>query len=108
MAKWLKTTECIAFDVVDRVARITLNRPDKRNTLTPHTLAELQAALLEADDRTDVHVIVLAGAGKDFCAGYDLAGAYAGQDASGGQNYRSNNGTLDDDCTSGTFLRSRL
>ena len=98
MAKWLKTTECIAFDVLDRVARITLNRPDKRNTLTPQTLAELQAALLEADDRTDVHVIVLAGAGKDFCAGYDLAGAYAGHDAGDGPGYRSNNGTLDDDC----------
>jgi enoyl-CoA hydratase len=98
MPKWLKSTECISFDVVDRVARITLNRPDKRNTLTPQTLVELHAALLEADDRTDVHAIVLAGAGKDFCAGYDLAGAYAGQGADEGAAYRSTNGTLDDDC----------
>jgi len=98
MAKWLKSTECIRFDVADRVARITLNRPDKRNTLTPQTLAELQAALLEADDRTDVNAIVLAGAGKDFCAGYDLAGAYAGQGGDDAPAYRSTSGTLDDDC----------
>jgi enoyl-CoA hydratase len=103
MGKWLKTTECIGFDVVERVARITLNRPDKRNALSAQMLAELHDALLEADDRTDVHAIVLAGAGKDFCAGYDLAGAYSG--ASGGPAaagdasiYRSANATLDDDC----------
>ena len=97
MGKWLKTTECIRFDVAERVARITLNRPDKRNALSAQMLAELHAALLEADDRTDVHAIVLAGAGKDFCAGYDLAGAYAG--ASGDASaYRSANATLDDDC----------
>jgi len=98
MSKWLKTTDCIRFDVAERVARITLDRPDKRNALTPQTLSELADALLEADDRTDVHAIVLAGAGKDFCAGYDLAGAYAGQGASDGPAYRSINGTLDDDC----------
>src|SRR5690349_14347903 len=98
MAKWLKTTDCIRFDVVERVARITLNRPDKRNTLTPQALAELHAALLEADDRTDVHAIVLAGAGKDFCAGYDLAGAYAGQGSDDGSSYRTVNANLDDDC----------
>ena len=98
MPKWLKTTECIRFDVAERVARITIHRPEKRNALTPQTLAELADALLEADDRTDVHAIVLAGAGKDFCAGYDLAGAYAGQGAEDGPAYRSVNGTLDDDC----------
>ena len=41
-------------------------------------IAELHDAFLEADARTDVNVIVLQGAGKDFCAGYDVAGAYAG------------------------------
>lgn len=97
MAKWLQSTETLTFQVAERVARITLNRPDKRNALTPQALAELSDALLEADDRTDVHAIVLAGAGRDFCAGYDLTGAYAGQGASDGPAYRSQNGTLDDD-----------
>lgn len=98
MAKWLQTTETLTFSVAERVARITLNRPDKRNALTPQALAELSDALLEADDRTDVHAIVLAGAGRDFCAGYDLTGAYAGQGASDGPAYRSQNATIDDDC----------
>ncbi|WP_022979110.1 crotonase/enoyl-CoA hydratase family protein [Ideonella sp. B508-1] len=98
MPKWLKTTETLSFDVAHRVARITLNRPDKRNALTPAMLSELSDALLEADDRTDVHAIVLAGAGKDFCAGYDLAGVYAGLGAGNEPSYRSTNGTLDDDC----------
>jgi enoyl-CoA hydratase len=98
MAKWLKSNETITFEVSDRIARITLNRPEKRNTLTPVLLDELQAALMEADDRTDVNAILLAGNGKDFCAGYDLAGVYAGYGADGGPSYRSVNGTVDDDC----------
>ena len=98
MSKWLQTSETLTFEVVEHVARITLNRPDKRNALSPQAVGELHDALLEADDRTDVNVIVLAGAGKDFCAGYDLAGAYAGQGASDATAYRSVNGTIDDDC----------
>jgi len=98
MAKWLKTTDTLTFAVGDRVARITLARPDKRNALTPASLAELADALLEADDRTDVHAIVLAGAGKDFCAGYDLAGAYAGQGGADEPAYRSTGSSIDDDC----------
>ena len=98
MPKWLQTSETLTFAVGDRVARITLNRPEKRNALTPATLGELADALLEADDRTDVHAIVLAGAGKDFCAGYDLAGAYAGQGMADAPVYRSANATVDDDC----------
>ena len=70
--KWLKSTECVSFEVRDSVARITLNRPDKRNALSAPTLRELHQALLEADDRRDANVILLSGAGKDFCAGYDL------------------------------------
>ncbi|WP_223448939.1 crotonase/enoyl-CoA hydratase family protein [Pseudomonas sp. BF-R-19] len=96
MAKWIKTAEFVYFEVSERVARITLNRPDKRNALSPEMVSELHDALMEADDRTDVHVIVIQGAGKDFCAGYDLAGAYAGVGAEQ-VSYRSLNGTVDDD-----------
>lgn len=100
--KWLKSTEAVSFEVADQVARITLNRPDKRNALSGKMLDELHQALLEADDRTDVNAILLEGAGKDFCAGYDLTDSYGGG-ASGGQpeydpaKYRTRAGTLDDD-----------
>jgi len=102
MNKHLNNPEYLLFDVNDRVARITLNRPEKRNALFPKMLEELGRALLEADDRNDVNVVILEGAGKDFCAGYDLAGHYAG--LSGGKTpwdesrYRTINGTIDDDC----------
>ena len=99
--KWLKSTECVSFEVQDSVARITLNRPEKRNALSALTLRELHQALLEADDRTDVNVILLAGAGKDFCAGYDLTDSYGGKADTGPDYdpalYRTRAGTLDDD-----------
>lgn len=103
MGKWLKSTELLQFEVSERVARITLNRPEKRNALSHPMLQELHGALLEADDRTDVNVIVLAGAGKDFCAGYDLITSYSDRkaDEAGATrevSYRSVSGTIDDDC----------
>jgi enoyl-CoA hydratase len=102
MNKHLRSTEYLLFSVENRIARITLNRPDKRNALHPAMLTELRDALLEADDRNDVNVVILEGAGKDFCAGYDLAGAYAGFE--GGtppwdvDRYRTTNKSIDDDC----------
>ena len=100
--KWLKSTDGIAFEVAGNVAGITLNRPDKRNALSGQMIREIHEALLEADDRTDVNVILLAGAGRDFCAGYDLTSSYGGgADAEGPDydpaRYRSRAGTLDDD-----------
>jgi enoyl-CoA hydratase len=105
MGKWLKTTELIRFDVKDRVARITLNRPDKRNALSTPLVRELHDALWEADDRADVNVIILEGAGKDFCAGYDLVTSYSDRKADEASDapaeevsYRSVAATYDDDC----------
>lgn len=99
MPRYLKSTNHIIFDVSDHVARITLNRPEKRNSLSPEMIAELHDALLEADARTDVNAILLAAAGKDFCAGYDLGSVYAADAGSGADEpqYRSHNATLDDD-----------
>jgi len=54
------------------VARITLNRPEKRNALSNELRTELFAALEAADCDDDVRVVVLRGAGKCFSAGYDL------------------------------------
>lgn len=99
MRKWLHTTEHLRFQVQDRVARITLNRADRRNALSWELLTELRGALLEADDLTAVAVIVLEGAGPDFCAGYDMKSAYARYAAEGGASldYRSGSGSFDDD-----------
>ncbi len=67
--------ENILFDVDDRTATITLNRPDARNALSPQLLVELLDALDEAADNADVGVVVVTGAGdKAFCAGGDLGG----------------------------------
>jgi enoyl-CoA hydratase len=99
--KWLRTTECLAFEVEGAVARITLNRLDKRNALSRTLLRELREALLEADDRKAVRCVVLAGAGKDFCAGYDMAAASpAGAPAEEGYDpalYRRAADGIDDD-----------
>ena len=83
MGKWLQSNEHLTFEVRERVARITLNRPDRRNALSWEMLSELRAALLEADDLRSVSVIVLGGAGPDFCAGYDMKSAYARYAAEG-------------------------
>src|SRR3954447_3316998 len=104
MGKWLETTELIRFEVKDRIARITLNRPDKRNALSTALVRELHDALWESDDRTDVNVIILEGAGKDFCAGYDLVTSYADRKPDEAMDapaqdvtYRSVAATFDDD-----------
>lgn len=59
-----------------RIGRITLNRPEVLNAIDAALPAELEAAVAEANADPGVHVIVLAGAGRAFCAGYDLT-AYA-------------------------------
>ena len=102
--KWLNEPQLIRFEVEGAVAVITLDQPDKRNALGMAVLVELRGALLEADDRTDINCILLQGAGKDFCAGYDLTGTYAGRDAEAAaaaagekRQYRSTIASFDDD-----------
>jgi len=98
MAKWLKSTDFITFEVKDKIAYITMNRPDKRNALSPELINELHDAMLEADDLVEVHCIVLQGAGKDFCAGYDLGfGSDPANQADSEGKYRTRIGTFDDD-----------
>jgi enoyl-CoA hydratase len=68
--------ETVLYETGDRVARITMNRPEKRNALNYQLLDDLDAAFSAAEEDDEVEVIVLAGAGKAFCAGYDLSGSY--------------------------------
>jgi enoyl-CoA hydratase len=56
----------------ERLARITLNRPDKLNSLSPDLLSEFEQALREAEDNPEVRVIIVRGSGRAFSAGYDL------------------------------------
>lgn len=65
--------ETVDVKIADRVAWLTLNRPDKLNALTPTTLRELRGFFTEVDDDEDVCVVVLRGAGeKAFSAGMDV------------------------------------
>lgn len=66
-------SERILYHVADGVATVTLNRPDKRNALDDKTIAELKASLARTDDEAAVRVVLLRGAGPDFCAGADLS-----------------------------------
>jgi enoyl-CoA hydratase/carnithine racemase len=64
--------EDIAVDARGPVARITLNRPERKNPLGPRTIAELVDALGELKADANVRVVVITGAGDTFCAGADL------------------------------------
>jgi enoyl-CoA hydratase len=68
----------VTYEVADRVARITLDRPERGNGLTPRLIAELGACVERADLDPDVHVMLLAGNGKGFCGGYDLVDSAEG------------------------------
>ena len=63
----------IIYQVEDSVARVTLNRPEKRNALNDKLIAALKQALLQASGDGAVRVVVISGAGQDFCSGADLA-----------------------------------
>ncbi|WP_370289991.1 crotonase/enoyl-CoA hydratase family protein [Nocardioides sp.] len=63
----------LTYEVDGRVARLTFDRPEQGNSITPDTPVELADAVERADLDPRVHVIVLSGRGKGFCGGYDLA-----------------------------------
>ena len=96
--------EHILYAVERGRARITLNRPAKRNALSLTVQEELNRALWEADNDKAVHCVILRGAGPSFCAGYDLtpspntsstAGSDEGANSRVGGIY--NDPTIDDD-----------
>jgi enoyl-CoA hydratase len=65
--------EFVTFDVADRIATITVNRPDKLNALNDATIVELGRAIEEARARDDVAGVILTGAGRAFIAGADIS-----------------------------------
>ncbi|HJU73087.1 MAG TPA: enoyl-CoA hydratase-related protein [Gemmatimonadaceae bacterium] len=66
------TYSSLTFAVADRVATITVNRPDKLNALNDVTLRELEHSIDEARERSDVGGVILTGAGRAFIAGADI------------------------------------
>lgn len=62
----------VSYETAGRVATITLDRPDRLNAIDAHMPRELREAVERANADDGVHVIVLTGAGRAFCAGYDL------------------------------------
>jgi len=65
--------EHIAYEVADRVATITLNRPEKLNAFTGKMMRELHQAFDLADADDEVRAVIMTGAGRAFCAGADLS-----------------------------------
>ena len=74
-------TDDLHARVVDRVAILTMNRPDRRNALSGSMLRGMELALREAERAPDVGCVVLTGAGGAFCAGGDVKGMVASDDA---------------------------
>ncbi len=71
--------ETLTYTPADRVARITLNRPERGNGITRLLVTELEHYVEQADLDPAVHVILLSGNGKGFCGGYDLVESAEGQ-----------------------------
>lgn len=62
----------LTYETRGRAAYITLNRPERLNAIAPETPGEIRRAVERAGEDDEVHVIVLQGAGRAFCSGYDL------------------------------------
>jgi enoyl-CoA hydratase len=71
----------VRYEVSARIARITLDRPERGNAITARLLAELVACVERADLDPAVHVLLLAGNGPGFCGGYDLVESAEGMGA---------------------------
>jgi len=70
----------LLYNVVDHIATLTINRPEKRNALNAETISQLLMRLDESTSNNDVRVVLITGAGdKAFCAGADLGGGVGGK-----------------------------
>lgn len=78
----------VLYDVTDRIATVTLNRPERMNAFTAALGTQLRAAMRRATDDAGVRAIILTGAGRGFCAGADMDNLSAGT-ASGGANFNA-------------------
>ena len=85
------TYEFIKYEITDNgVAKVLLNRPEKLNALSLPLQAELYECLQAADDDPAVRVITLRGAGRAFCAGYDVTPPQTDEDRRASEERRGN------------------
>jgi enoyl-CoA hydratase len=75
----MERLETLTYESSDRVARITLSRPERGNGITPRMPAEIAACVERANLDPAVHAIALAGNGSGFCGGYDLVASAEGE-----------------------------
>ncbi len=73
------TLRTLTYTTEGRIARITLNRPERLNAIVPAMPREIRLAVERANADDDIHVIILQGAGRAFCSGYDLKDFAEGQ-----------------------------
>ncbi|MEO1451617.1 MAG: enoyl-CoA hydratase/isomerase family protein [Bacteroidota bacterium] len=69
----MKIYQHLEFQIQNRIATISLNRPEVQNRLNEFVMIELRDALMSAEENGNVKVVILQGAGPDFCAGLDIA-----------------------------------
>lgn len=92
--------ESILYEKDGGKCRVTLNRPEKLNALSVALQGELERALWEADNDTSVHAVILRGAGRSFCSGYDITPVRSPAEPAGEETYANvyrGMGTLEDD-----------
>ena len=74
-------TDEVLVEVADGVATITLNRPDKRNAMTPAMDRTMRESIRALDADESVRAVVVTGAGDVFCSGMDISGGASSFDA---------------------------
>ena len=70
---------CVLYAVQDHIARITINRPERRNALNPRAYAEIEAAFRHADADPEARCVVVTGADPAFCSGEDVKEMMTGE-----------------------------
>ncbi|MCA1850068.1 MAG: enoyl-CoA hydratase/isomerase family protein, partial [Acidobacteria bacterium] len=87
--------QAVIYEVEGTVARVTLNRPEKRNALNDTLILGLKEALREAEKDAAVRVVVIKGAGADFCSGADLAALQKISENSMAENFKDAQGLME-------------
>jgi enoyl-CoA hydratase/carnithine racemase len=75
--------DSVRYETEQGVATLTLDRPERLNAIVPELIADLEAALDRAEADADVRVVRLRGAGRSFCAGYDIGWGAAAMEGEG-------------------------